>query len=185
MFAPLLSATRGLLPTFPVSLSLSLFLSSCHYKTWYWTFTNNYTNNLYQPLPLNLHINRTTKLDLITYINQNEKSQSYAQYHLDVHQPSIDHVPYHVPYHVPIMHINHVHNNYTKITKTCTNHVSTTNQIMPHKDTPTPPYHEPYACANSSTICSNMSLNHIPKTYTNITLEGSLEIHHTIHNQIP
>jgi hypothetical protein len=43
----------------------------------------------------------------------------------------------------------------------------------------------PHVCANSSTTClnyvTNMYLNHIPKTYTNITIKIYLTIHHSIH----
>jgi hypothetical protein len=43
----------------------------------------------------------------------------------------------------------------------------------------------PHVCANSSTTClkyvPNMYLNHIPKTYTNITIKSYVTIHHSIH----
>jgi hypothetical protein len=45
----------------------------------------------------------------------------------------------------------------------------------------------PHVCANSSTTClnnvCNMYLNHIPNTYTNITIKIYLTIHHSIHKQ--
>jgi hypothetical protein len=105
----------------------------------------------------------STKSDLLTKINHQDNSQSYAQCHQDVHQPRLltnINKMYQYQYVLLILYqvmyttssINHV----STILLACTNHVSTIDQTMTHQVVPTSPYHTPHVCANSSTICLNM-----------------------------
>jgi hypothetical protein len=138
---------------------------------------------------------------LFTNINHQDNSQPYgSQYHQDVHQPRLltninniyqnQDVPlnvYQVIYttssinHVPTILLASASNNVPNMYQSCINYRSNYDSSRCTNITILYTSHMCY----SSTICPNMYHNHIPNTYTNIPIKSSLEIHHTIHNQIP
>jgi hypothetical protein len=185
MSMTILTATRRLPQTHPVSLSLSLFLSNCHYHVNLYQQQTTCTkqpapNNLYQTMyQQSVPIISSTKPDLITKTNHQNNSQPYAQYHQNVHQPRL--LTHQLDVLCHIIHKPSANNTTSKFLQQCTKHVPIMCQL-----------HINYDSSRYTNIINymsqhvpNMYLNHIPNIYTNITIKSSLAIHHTVHNQIP
>jgi hypothetical protein len=83
--------------------------------------------------------------------------------------------------HVSTILLTSTSNHVPSMYQSCINYTST----MTHQDVPTSSTIHLMYVPTHQLLVSTMYLNHIPNTYTNITIKSSLEIHHTIHNQIP